>query len=366
MRNKILLTILLSVLFLSVPTTTAEFNVQSLFDMFDLTIFGTYTDREYAIPQVLDYDGQVVNAGLMDGYSPAGVPNYGTDSTYGYFKGGYTSYIDLIQTDTFTKTDQATGKLLISMQYEDMNIGNGVTDFSKLSARVYVDGSSTYDTVYFNVLDQSGYFWGTVSTPHDYTYYDPDRKGYVKVRVYHSSLNPDDVAVYNIKYGMAYIPDSTATGTATPTNSPPIAKITYLEQGGSKLTLYGTESTDTDGTISEFSWYIDNIYVNGQSTFTHVFEEPGNYVIRLEVTDDDGCRSSALLFITISKPDDNSPGVIIDNIDDSKAITQELINEGSQKGIWIENGRLMIPGFTIVFSILGLLAAIGISHKRKR
>ena len=165
-------------------------------------------------------------------------------------------------------------------------------------------------------------------------------------------------------------PTPTATGTAPvpASNIPPAAKITYEDMGNGKLVLRGTESTDSDGTIEEFMWYIDEQYINSQSTFTHVFDKVGTYTIRLDAIDNDGGMGSATLVVKI-QDSDNSAGVVIGDVDSTQATSQPASVAGigiQDKGIWIEDGAIKVPGFQAVFAIAGLIAVFWNVHRRKK
>ena len=136
------------------------------------------------------------------------------------------------------------------------------------------------------------------------------------------------------------------------------------------MVLRGTDSTDSDGTIDEFFWYLNEQYINGQSTFTHVFDQPGDYVIRLDVTDNNGETSSASLIVKINPPTDNSAsGVVIGDIDDSQATSEPAMGASGgtdqPKGIWVEDGALKVPGFEAVFAIMGLMLVSWYVHRGK-
>lgn len=356
----------LFVLTLIVSPAAAGLDIKTeVFEWLELSYVGATGDIEYALPEVIDYNGAVVNAGSMDGY----------DSSYGYFESYSNSYVELIQWDTFTQVDKATGKMYISLEVEDLNPGNGVTDFSVIFVRLYKDGGAVYDDIYFYPSDSGVKQWLIRTTPNDYSYYDSARNGWVKARIYHPSFNPDRVAISNIKYGMRFTvstatatptptatppgslpPDATSTATATVTppgivNNPPTAKITYVLMGGDKVILKGVESSDTDGTIEKYDWFINDVFVNGQSTFTQVFDTEGTYEIVLIVEDNDGATAQATLIVPVNIEDDGV-SIIADNVDASAA---EVTGTEGRTGIWFEDGALKVPGFGGLLAVMVLL-----------
>ncbi len=67
----------------------------------------------------------------------------------------------------------------------------------------------------------------------------------------------------------------------------------------------GTNSTDPDGTIASYKWKFNDPYCSPSSNTastakaSHVFTRAGQYVVELNVTDDDGGVSSSSLVVTI-------------------------------------------------------------------
>ena len=168
----------------------------------------------------------------------------------------------------------------------------------------------------------------------------------------------------------SYPPDETPTATATatatgqPSNIPPVARITYEDMGNGKIVLRGTESTDPDGTITEYKWHLNDQYINGQSTFTHVFDEVGTNTIRLDVIDNDGGSSSATLIVKLQESE-NSAGVVIGDVDDTQSAADASSGTQQPRGIWIEDGALMMPGFPAVFAMAGIVVVFW-NIKRRR
>ena len=168
----------------------------------------------------------------------------------------------------------------------------------------------------------------------------------------------------------SYPPDETPTATATatatgqPSNIPPVARITYEDMGNGKIVLRGTESTDPDGTITEYKWHLNDQYINGQSTFTHVFDEVGTNTIRLDVIDNDGGSSSATLIVKLQESE-NSAGVVIGDVDDTQSAADASSGTQQPRGIWIEDGALMMPGFPAVFAMAGIVVVFWNIRRRR-
>lgn len=59
------------------------------------------------------------------------------------------------------------------------------------------------------------------------------------------------------------------------------------------VSFNGNGSTDTDGEISSFSWSFGDGTADGSGeTVAHTFTDPGNYLVRLTVTDDEGATDT--------------------------------------------------------------------------
>jgi len=89
----------------------------------------------------------------------------------------------------------------------------------------------------------------------------------------------------------------------------PVAQLSIFPTNGDApltVNLDGSASTDTDGTISYYSWWVSD----GQSMVTEIptatmtFEQPGTYTINLGVGDNTGATSTNIAqeTITVSKP----------------------------------------------------------------
>ena len=89
-----------------------------------------------------------------------------------------------------------------------------------------------------------------------------------------------------------------STPPAPPVNAAPVARITASSTDGFaalSVDFSATGSSDSDGTITTYSWNFDDGGAIGSgATTSHTFTEPGSYNVRLTVTDDDGDNDSVL------------------------------------------------------------------------
>ena len=82
----------------------------------------------------------------------------------------------------------------------------------------------------------------------------------------------------------------------------PEAQLNYVPeepQRGESVRFDASGSSSSDGAITEYEWTIDEQQKYGEEV-THTFEEPGDYSISLEVTDNTDLSDSIQEFITIA------------------------------------------------------------------
>ena len=113
---------------------------------------------------------------------------------------------------------------------------------------------------------------------------------------------------------------------------------------GDMLLFDGRLSNDSvnDKEALKFTWFIDDLVVaSGNRTFTHTFSKSGDYVVRLEVQDDDGAVDSMQIEITVNDPPDNG-------------ISSMLISPSfANRGIFIYIGAALLFFILILFIVIG-------------
>lgn len=83
----------------------------------------------------------------------------------------------------------------------------------------------------------------------------------------------------------------TRTVTVAPAaNLPPTADFTYTVN--QLEATFTSTSTDSDGSIADYSWDFGDGSVSTEAAPTHAFAEPGTYSVTLEVTDNSGASAS--------------------------------------------------------------------------
>jgi PKD repeat protein len=88
-----------------------------------------------------------------------------------------------------------------------------------------------------------------------------------------------------------------------PPNATPTASFT-LACSGASCSLNGSASSDSDGTIADYSWTFGDGTGASGATADHAYAEPGTYTVTLTVTDDRGAwaRDSKVVTIESSPP----------------------------------------------------------------
>ncbi|MEM8861109.1 MAG: PKD domain-containing protein, partial [Chloroflexota bacterium] len=84
--------------------------------------------------------------------------------------------------------------------------------------------------------------------------------------------------------------------------TPPVALIAADPISGTiplEVTLDGSDSSDVDGTVTAYSWQLDGAEIGNTSVITQLFESPGNYLVELEVTDDDNLTATDSITIEV-------------------------------------------------------------------
>jgi PKD repeat protein len=95
----------------------------------------------------------------------------------------------------------------------------------------------------------------------------------------------------------------TAVVTINNVNLAPVAtagsdQTIYL---GETITLDGTASTDSDGTIASYYWDLGDGAIQSGATLSYEYLAAGTYTVELEVTDNEGTYSSDFLTVTVNE-----------------------------------------------------------------
>ncbi len=130
------------------------------------------------------------------------------------------------------------------------------------------------------------------------------------VTVDHTYTSADE---YTVK--LTVIDDDGATNSATvnisvspTTNQSPTARFTTDSTSGPApfhVNFEAFGSSDPDGTIESYEWDLGDGSTSSGVTLTHTYSDPGNYSVRLTVTDNNGATGSATK--TLPLPPSNQP-----------------------------------------------------------
>jgi PKD repeat protein len=88
-------------------------------------------------------------------------------------------------------------------------------------------------------------------------------------------------------------------------NVPPSAQISADSTHGIAplaIQFDGTPSEDTDGVVCSFAWAFGDGVTSEAMRPTHVFSQPGEYLVTLTVKDNDGASAATTLTIYVEKP----------------------------------------------------------------
>jgi PKD repeat protein len=92
-------------------------------------------------------------------------------------------------------------------------------------------------------------------------------------------------------------------GAGTPTNNPPDASLYASETSivyGESIDFNSSESTDSDGTIVEYTWdFGDGTHDSGMRV-AHTYPDYGNFNVTLSVIDDDGAKDTLVITISVT------------------------------------------------------------------
>ena len=88
-----------------------------------------------------------------------------------------------------------------------------------------------------------------------------------------------------------------------PRNEGPTANFEFNPENpvNSEDITFTSTSTDADGNIAEWNWFIDGSQVSTQEAFTTSFDTAREYTVRLRVTDNDGAQDAVTQTVTVQE-----------------------------------------------------------------
>ena len=93
-------------------------------------------------------------------------------------------------------------------------------------------------------------------------------------------------------------------------NLPPqVVAAAQPSSGEAPLTVnFSAQASDPDGQVVAFHWQFGDGQEDDRAECTHSYQQPGSYVARLEVTDDDGATASDTVTVMVFEPADGGGG----------------------------------------------------------
>lgn len=209
------------------------------------------------------------------------------------------------------------GKILISFRSDGKiyGIGGPLQDFTpnewyKIKIKLdLIKGEVTYWINGNKIATRS-------VDPFDYSFIgiqSGDGKGWIDdIKVYYETPTPTPVPT----------PIPTPTPVPTPTSQPPIASFIYTPKNpvvNQVITFNASLSYDPDGKIVKYLWdFGDGSKAEGK-VITHSYNEPGDYIVTLTVSDSEGAESSASKIVKVLEK------YAIVKIDSATALENETI-----------------------------------------
>ena len=119
--------------------------------------------------------------------------------------------------------------------------------------------------------------------------------------------------------------------TVTAANAKPTAAIGNPTINDLTVSVSGADSSDTDGTITGYSWnFGDNTAAGTGVSATHTYAAAGTYTLTLTVTDDDGDTGTASKPVTVTAPPvDNVKPTAVIGTPDVTDLTVKVSGSGS-------------------------------------
>ena len=115
-------------------------------------------------------------------------------------------------------------------------------------------------------------------------------------------------------------------------DNPPVANFTNKTHG-LRVDFDGTSSYDSDGTITNYTWYFGDGTIGYENITQHLYENDGSYPVSLNVTDDGGNTDNKTVIVNV---ENSFPTANFESSIDGKKVTFDA-SASSDKDGTIEN-----------------------------
>ena len=112
-------------------------------------------------------------------------------------------------------------------------------------------------------------------------------------------FNGPDNFSFKVNDGTVDSPHATVSIAVTPVNDPPVSAFTYV-CSYLVCTFDGADSTDLEGSITNYAWAFGDGSVGSGTTPTHSYAGAGTYTVTLTVTDNEGAVAEASQQVTVT------------------------------------------------------------------
>jgi PKD repeat protein len=140
---------------------------------------------------------------------------------------------------------------------------------------------------------------------------------------------------------------SAVTVTPPPANTPPHSAFT-ISSGGRAVTVDGSASWDSDGTVTSYAWDFGDGAVATGATASHVYAADSTYRVTLTVTDDKGATASTTQSVTVAGP------AVLASDSFGRSVTGGLgsADTGGAWSVWAGAARQSVAPGTATFSLV--------------
>lgn len=239
----------------------------------------------------------------------------GAPSLYGYRSGSSTG-TNVLSFDDYTVTDRGAAA--------ENSAPVAAFAFSVSGLTVSVDGSTSTDSD------------GTVAS-YEWDFGDGAKgKGASATHAYGAAGDYTVVLTVTDNVGATHSTSHSVVVSAPPAdNVPPVAAFTS-SVSGLTATVDGSTSSDTDGSIFEYSWSFGDGKSGTGAVATHSYASAGTYAVTLTVTDDDGATHAVSHPVTVTAP--GGPGAEALLRDDFERTSDSGWGAAAAGGTWKVSG----------------------------